>query len=107
MGSTLPCPISNFPICLLPYPPFKLRMLSGSTNQRKWVDGKFLALLLIASGQMSACGRDLQASDVEALDEYMHRYCKLAAFKPSRAMKLAREATSPDISEEDRQRSAN
>lgn len=98
------CPLSNFPICLLPYPPFKLRISPEKAGPHKWVDGKFLALMVVASGQMTACGRYLQSSDLQALDEYMQR-CKLGTFRPGHALKLA--SDSQCNSEEDRQQSAN
>jgi len=37
------------------------------------------------------CGRDLDTSDITALNDYIHR-CKLGPFKPGRAIALASEA---------------
>jgi hypothetical protein len=105
-SSNLPCPLSNFPICLLPYPPFKLRVHPRKIVPHKWVDGKFLGLMVIASCQMNACGRALQSTDVESLDEYMHR-CKLGTCRPGRAVRLEKEANAPGRSEEERQQSTN
>jgi len=55
---------------------------------------------------MSACGRDLHGTDIEALDEYMHR-CKLGAFRPGRALRLEKEANSSTRSAEEKQHSAD
>ncbi|CAK0858290.1 unnamed protein product, partial [Prorocentrum cordatum] len=52
------------------------------------VDGKFLAMEVIVSGRLEACGRALAASDVAALDEYIHR-CKLGPFRVSRLVQLS------------------
>jgi len=68
----------------------------------KLVDGKVLALMMIATGQMHVCGRDFQEADVKALDSYMHR-CKLGAFRVGRAVKLASAAASPNNSEAQKQ----
>lgn len=87
------CPLTNFPISLLPYPPFKLRVNPRKPNPYKLVDGKCLAMHLIVNSQVNACGRDIQASDVNALDEYIHR-CKLGPFRPGRVIELMNQVTS-------------
>jgi len=43
----LTCPLTGFPIHLLPYPPFKLRVHADKPWPHVLVDGKFLALHLI------------------------------------------------------------
>lgn len=89
------CPLTRFPICLLPYPPFKLRIDPKRSSPHRLVDGKFLAIHYIANGNASACGRELEASDLSALDDYVHR-CKLGPFRPGRAHALAQEAASAE-----------
>lgn len=86
------CPISGFPIAMLPYPPFRFRLDPRRSTPHRLVDGKHLALQLIVSGVFEACGRPLDRSDIEAIDEHIAR-CKLGAYRPGRALVLAREAT--------------
>ncbi|CAJ1327879.1 unnamed protein product [Effrenium voratum] len=93
--SPLLCPLSGFPTCLLPYPPFKLRVDPSRATPHCLVDGKFLALRCIVTGQYAACGRELQETDIIALDEYVHR-CKLGPFRPSRALDLQTAASHGD-----------
>eukprot|EP00930_Biecheleria_cincta_P100618 TRINITY_DN9222_c0_g1_i1.p1 TRINITY_DN9222_c0_g1~~TRINITY_DN9222_c0_g1_i1.p1 ORF type:complete len:364 (+),score=78.90 TRINITY_DN9222_c0_g1_i1:73-1164(+) len=91
------CPLSGFPICLLPYPPFKLRVDARRSGRYRLVDGRFLAMRMIATGCRDVCGRELQASDLCEVDDYMHR-CKLGPCRPGRAAaleKTTREATDP------------
>mmetsp|Transcript_4397 Transcript_4397/g.10200 ORF Transcript_4397/g.10200 Transcript_4397/m.10200 type:complete len:308 (+) Transcript_4397:57-980(+) len=82
------CPLTNFPIRLLPYPPFKLRVDVTKPNPHVLIDGKFLALQLIANGHAGPGIRELEASDIAALDGYVQR-CKLGPFRPSAAQALA------------------
>eukprot|EP00933_Yihiella_yeosuensis_P053935 TRINITY_DN5225_c0_g1_i2.p1 TRINITY_DN5225_c0_g1~~TRINITY_DN5225_c0_g1_i2.p1 ORF type:complete len:300 (+),score=51.50 TRINITY_DN5225_c0_g1_i2:26-901(+) len=84
------CPITKFPICLLPYPPFKLRADPKRSSPHHLVDGKFLAMHIIFTGQLVACGRKLEASDIKALDDYVQR-CKLGPYRPGRAITLSTE----------------
>eukprot|EP00929_Paragymnodinium_shiwhaense_P002987 TRINITY_DN103349_c0_g1_i1.p1 TRINITY_DN103349_c0_g1~~TRINITY_DN103349_c0_g1_i1.p1 ORF type:complete len:396 (-),score=95.73 TRINITY_DN103349_c0_g1_i1:291-1478(-) len=81
------CPLTEFPIAMLPYPPFKFRVDANSPNSVALVDGKSLAMQVILSDKPWACGRALQTADMKALDAYIHR-CKLGAFQPSRAAAL-------------------
>lgn len=83
------CPITQFPICLLPYPPFKLRE-ELKQSAHCLVDGKFLALSVIVSGCLTVLGRELIPSDLSALDEYVHR-CKLGPWRQERAIRLRKE----------------
>lgn len=92
-GSPLLCPLTRFPISLLPYPPFKLRVDPRHSSPHRLVDGKFLAMQCIVTGQFMACGRKLQPSDITALDDYVHR-CKLGQYRPGRAAALAKDASS-------------
>lgn len=85
------CPLTRFPICLLPYPPFKLRVDPKRSSPHRLVDGKFLAMQIIVTGRFVACGRELQSSDISALDDHIHR-CKLGPHRPGRVAILAREA---------------
>lgn len=79
-GMPLRCPMSNFPICLLPYPPFKLRVFPGRAFPYYLVDGKFLVLQTIATGSFQAMGRELTDGDVQELDAHVRR-CKLGRFR--------------------------
>eukprot|EP00450_Noctiluca_scintillans_P002634 CAMPEP_0194490610 /NCGR_PEP_ID=MMETSP0253-20130528/9771_1 /TAXON_ID=2966 /ORGANISM="Noctiluca scintillans" /LENGTH=253 /DNA_ID=CAMNT_0039331257 /DNA_START=39 /DNA_END=800 /DNA_ORIENTATION=- len=84
------CPLSGFPIGMLPYPPFKWRSYPDQVAPHRLVDGKYLALMIISSGDVNVCGRGLVATDVEALDSYVHR-CKLGPFRLGKALALAKE----------------
>lgn len=86
------CPLSGFPTCLLPYPPFKLRVDPTRSAPHRLVDGKFLAMTCIVTGRFWACGRELQSSDISALDDYIHR-CKLGPYRPGRAVTLTQQTT--------------
>jgi hypothetical protein len=83
------CPLTQFPIAKLPYPPFNLRVGAKSSPGGCLVDGKFLALMLIASGTMSVLGKELEPSDIIALDRHIQR-CKLGPFRPTRVATLQR-----------------
>lgn len=96
------CPLTKFPMCLLPYPPFKFRVDSKRSGPHQLVDGKFLAMNVIVTGELFACGRELQASDIIALDDYIRR-CKLGPYRPGRAVELRRQAengATPDLREQ-------
>jgi len=95
------CALSGFPIAHLPYPPFKLRIDSRKPTPHSLVDGKLLAMQVISSGELLVGDRELRPSDLRALDEYVHR-CKLGPFRPSKALALKKEASSPDVSPVDR-----
>lgn len=88
-GLPLLCPVSEFPICLLPYPPFKLRVNPERAHPHRLVDGKFLAMQIIVTGRFEICGRTLVESDMVAIDEYTHR-CKLGPYRLSRFLQLSR-----------------
>eukprot|EP00930_Biecheleria_cincta_P031222 TRINITY_DN21676_c0_g1_i1.p1 TRINITY_DN21676_c0_g1~~TRINITY_DN21676_c0_g1_i1.p1 ORF type:complete len:339 (+),score=51.18 TRINITY_DN21676_c0_g1_i1:31-1047(+) len=93
------CPLTGFPICLLPYPPFKLRTDAKCPSPHRLVDGKFLALCIIAKGCHHACGRKLQTSDISAIDDYFYR-CKLGNLRPGRVAALEKEAReAPDLAQ--------
>lgn len=83
----LTCPLTGFPINLLPYPPYKLRKDPAKPWQYVLVDGKFLALYLITTGTFMANGRHLTHQDITSLSQHMHR-CKLRYFSPERALQL-------------------
>eukprot|EP00927_Polykrikos_kofoidii_P073675 TRINITY_DN69696_c0_g1_i1.p1 TRINITY_DN69696_c0_g1~~TRINITY_DN69696_c0_g1_i1.p1 ORF type:complete len:321 (-),score=44.62 TRINITY_DN69696_c0_g1_i1:79-996(-) len=93
------CPLTQFPIRLLPYPPFKLREKGGSRKSHSFVDGKFLALQVIINGGCFECGRSLDESDLEALDDYISR-CKMGCIRPKRSIKLATQIASTTDSSE-------
>lgn len=84
------CPLARFPIGMLPYPPFKFRKDPTRADPHRLVDGKYLALLLISSGDLEVCGRGFESTDVEALDAYVHR-CRLGPFRLGRALSLDKE----------------
>mmetsp|Transcript_17932 Transcript_17932/g.35019 ORF Transcript_17932/g.35019 Transcript_17932/m.35019 type:complete len:345 (+) Transcript_17932:70-1104(+) len=93
------CPITCFPICYLPYPPFKLRTDPKRSNPHRLVDGKYLAMqVIVTNRRFFVCGRMLEASDLKALDDYIYR-CKLGPFRPGREALLAKavaDAISPE-----------
>mmetsp|Transcript_26021 Transcript_26021/g.42194 ORF Transcript_26021/g.42194 Transcript_26021/m.42194 type:complete len:236 (+) Transcript_26021:85-792(+) len=86
---SLECPLTGFPIRLLPYPPFKLRVDPLKPSPQILIDGKFLAMQLIVDGKALGL-RQLVASDIHALDTYIQR-CKLGPWRPGIAQKLAQE----------------
>lgn len=91
------CPLTGFPICLLPYPPLKVGTDGRRSSNTRLVDGKFLAMRMIATGCHAVCGQELQPSEVGLIDDYI-RQCKLGPHRPGRAAALqqeAREATDP------------
>lgn len=88
-GGNLVCPLSGLPIKLLPYPPFKMRSDPAKPRGPQVVlDGKLLALHLIADGTAPGGTRPLVFSDIQALDLYIQR-CKLGPWRPGRAQRLA------------------
>mmetsp|Transcript_32563 Transcript_32563/g.74402 ORF Transcript_32563/g.74402 Transcript_32563/m.74402 type:complete len:317 (+) Transcript_32563:90-1040(+) len=91
MRSVVLCPLCNFPISFIPYPPFKLRVEPDKPKPHVLVDGKFLAMQVIVDLGYVACNRTLVKSDMDALDEYIRR-CKLGPFRPGQAFGLAQEA---------------
>merc|ERR1712061_616405 len=78
------CPLSNFPICMLPYPPFRLRSRRISLGS-KYVDGKILALHFVCTGTFAIPGHELGPHDMASLDEYVrkcgHQYRPGVAFE--------------------------
>jgi len=99
------CPLTGFPINLLPYPPFKLCMQAGERFPHTLVDGKYLALQIMSSGSLFVNGRSLEQDEVIALSQYMHR-CKLGPFRPEHALQLAKDAKSPALEQHERCRAA-
>ena len=100
----LMCPLTNFPIQLLPYPPFKLctEPSERSPGPYTLVDGKSLALQLIVNGHSGPGIRELLPSDLTSLDGYIRR-CKLGPFRPGEARSLAEEMqTAPTQAERQR-----
>mmetsp|Transcript_72521 Transcript_72521/g.125830 ORF Transcript_72521/g.125830 Transcript_72521/m.125830 type:complete len:383 (+) Transcript_72521:54-1202(+) len=92
------CPLSGFPVNLLPYPPFKLRQTAADPNPHSLVDSKFFALLLISSGSLNVNGRCLEQSEVDALGKHIHR-CKLGSHRPDIAFSLAEKAQDEGLTE--------
>lgn len=81
------CPLTNFPLALLPYPPFKLRADPREAAPHFLVDSRFLAMSIVADEGFVACGRTLEISDLKALDSFVQR-CRLGPFRPLRAFEL-------------------
>eukprot|EP00930_Biecheleria_cincta_P001237 TRINITY_DN102386_c0_g1_i1.p1 TRINITY_DN102386_c0_g1~~TRINITY_DN102386_c0_g1_i1.p1 ORF type:complete len:287 (+),score=56.41 TRINITY_DN102386_c0_g1_i1:27-887(+) len=92
----LVCPITNFPINLLPYPPFKLRVDPQKASPYILLDGKILAMELFVHGHCSGV-RELQDSDIICLNNYIQR-CKLGLVKPDFARALAKKAAAASSS---------
>lgn len=87
------CPISGFPVALLPYPPFKLQQQNGTgKNSLRLIDGPYLVLQVLCTWRFEAQGTPLTAGDVAALDAYVRR-CKLGPFRLGRALELLSMAT--------------
>jgi len=87
------CPLTGFPICFLPYPPFKVHVDGNPLSSRRFVDGKFLAMRCIMTGQLTgkfANGQDVSFFDIGALDAYIRR-CKLGQCRTSDAAALTQE----------------
>jgi len=79
------CPITHFPVSMLPYPPHKLPM-----GQKRYVlvDGFFLALQVLETWNFEVLrGRVLVNEDLRELDNYMKR-CKLGSFRLCHAASL-------------------
>eukprot|EP00930_Biecheleria_cincta_P054789 TRINITY_DN41195_c0_g1_i1.p1 TRINITY_DN41195_c0_g1~~TRINITY_DN41195_c0_g1_i1.p1 ORF type:complete len:668 (-),score=125.50 TRINITY_DN41195_c0_g1_i1:51-2054(-) len=74
------CPISGFPINLLPYPPFKLRINAGSAHQYALIDPLYFTLEILSTWNFQAGGRTLTAQDISALDLHIRR-CKLGPWR--------------------------
>jgi len=96
------CPLTSFPIKLLPYPPFNLKM---PTSSRTLVDGKALALSMISACNFVGNGWCSNAANVTSLGDYMQR-CKLGPFRPDLAMALQKTIASPEVTEAERGESA-
>lgn len=77
------CPLSAFPVKLLPYPPFKFQ----GTDGIRYVDGTYLVLQVLVTWRFEALGRALTMEDVSALDNYMKR-CKQGRYRLARALEL-------------------
>ncbi|CAK9092221.1 Diacylglycerol O-acyltransferase 2B (Diglyceride acyltransferase 2B) (MrDGAT2B) [Durusdinium trenchii] len=95
---TVMCPLTHFPIRLLPYPPFKLRSEAPKSSPHILIDGKYLAMQLIVNGKAPAGIREMTDQDIIALDGYMQR-CKLCPWRPRMAQNLAREMMSAPTQE--------
>lgn len=82
------CPVSGFPISLLPYPPYKFYHCNGSVKgQPQLVDGAYLVLHVISTWSFEILGRALNSSDIESLDTYMAR-CKLGPLRLGKAIAI-------------------
>lgn len=87
------CPVTGFPVRLLPYPPFKLQIPGdGSRDGTRLIDGPYLVLCILSSWRFEVLGKPLTVSEVSSLDAYMKR-CKLGPFRLGRALELLAEGT--------------
>jgi len=78
-----------FPISHLPYPPFRLHIEAAPhAVPDLYVDGKVLALKLVAQGICEVSGRVLDGKVVADLESYLKR-CKLGTQQLGRALALA------------------
>mmetsp|Transcript_134495 Transcript_134495/g.335529 ORF Transcript_134495/g.335529 Transcript_134495/m.335529 type:complete len:512 (+) Transcript_134495:108-1643(+) len=82
------CPISQFPVSLLPYPPLRFR--SSCRGAGVYIDGFFLVLQVVANWKFEALGTRLSEDEIKQLDRYMQR-CKLGPFRIRRALDLYRQ----------------
>mmetsp|Transcript_16829 Transcript_16829/g.39065 ORF Transcript_16829/g.39065 Transcript_16829/m.39065 type:complete len:580 (-) Transcript_16829:40-1779(-) len=81
------CPLSGFPVSMLPHPPFRFRAEPNSSGRYRLVDGQYLALDVLATWNFEALGRQLTIKDISALDAYIKR-CKLGPWRLGEAMTL-------------------
>lgn len=102
------CVLSNFPLQLLPYPPFKF-MVGRRNAPDSWllVDGQFLLLKVLSEWNFEvqwaarstdapgappqAMSRKMTPANIEALDEYMRR-CKLGRWRLASAIEARSKA---------------
>jgi hypothetical protein len=83
------CPISEFPIKLLPCPPFRLHLNGEET---RLVDGVTLLLTVLATWDFTVLGKQLTNNQIRQLDEHVKR-CKLGPYRLSKAMGLLAQGT--------------
>eukprot|EP00928_Gymnodinium_smaydae_P070544 TRINITY_DN54355_c0_g1_i1.p1 TRINITY_DN54355_c0_g1~~TRINITY_DN54355_c0_g1_i1.p1 ORF type:complete len:523 (-),score=127.89 TRINITY_DN54355_c0_g1_i1:64-1632(-) len=86
------CPLTGFPLSLLPYPPFKLRAQVGGRSDMVFVDGLSLALQMIISLRFDFLGAPVSRAELDVLDAYIKR-CKLGRYRVMRAWELATAGT--------------
>lgn len=55
--------------------------------EKRYVDGKSLAIELVAFGECPAVGRILDEAELDVVDKYISK-CKLGRFRPGRAKRL-------------------
>ncbi|CAK0876588.1 unnamed protein product, partial [Prorocentrum cordatum] len=85
------CPLSGFPVSMLPYPPYKLHARAErSKDGVRLVDGPYLVLQVLATWDFAVIGQALTASDITSLDLYM-KQCKLGPFRLGTALELQRD----------------
>mmetsp|Transcript_31276 Transcript_31276/g.57251 ORF Transcript_31276/g.57251 Transcript_31276/m.57251 type:complete len:582 (+) Transcript_31276:168-1913(+) len=87
------CPLSGFPVSMLPHPPFRFRAEPNSSGRYRLVDGQYLALDVLATWRFEALGRQLTIKDINALDAYIKR-CKLGPWRLGEAMSLFSDGSS-------------
>mmetsp|Transcript_76669 Transcript_76669/g.159516 ORF Transcript_76669/g.159516 Transcript_76669/m.159516 type:complete len:472 (+) Transcript_76669:177-1592(+) len=78
------CPISHFPVRLLPYPPFRITRADRSYFL---CDGLTLALQALLTGNYQAVDHPLSEREILALDRHLKK-CKLARYRLQPAMRL-------------------
>lgn len=83
--ATFSCPVSGFPISMLPYPPYKFSM--RTKEPPLLVDGPYVVLQVLSTWNWDVLGRPLLVADVSALDAYMKR-CKLGPYRLGKALEL-------------------
>jgi len=92
------CPITNFPVNLLPYPPFKLQIEGLKPRSTVLVDGSYLILQVLSTWCFEVLDTPLNHAQVVALDAYVRR-CKLGPFRIGRAMQLLEVGTAEAMGE--------
>jgi len=98
------CPITTFPVCLLPYPPFRFPT-PGRKERFVLIDGGYLVARVLAQWDFQALGRTLDDNDMQKLDAYIRR-CKLGRFSLTRALRLFSLGTTQAAQEVSRMRRA-
>jgi hypothetical protein len=83
------CPVSGFPIKLLPCPPFKLHLQGENA---RLVDGSTLLLTILAKWDFMVLGRHLSSNQIRELDDHVKR-CKLGPYRLAKAIGLLTQGT--------------
>eukprot|EP00419_Tripos_fusus_P037819 CAMPEP_0172786680 /NCGR_PEP_ID=MMETSP1074-20121228/206070_1 /TAXON_ID=2916 /ORGANISM="Ceratium fusus, Strain PA161109" /LENGTH=300 /DNA_ID=CAMNT_0013623695 /DNA_START=93 /DNA_END=992 /DNA_ORIENTATION=- len=85
------CPLTQFPVNQLPYPPFRLQ-LHGGLEDTVLIDCQYLVVSVLTTWCFEAAGKPLTAADITAIDAHMKR-CKIGFFRLGKALNLLAKGT--------------